>query len=173
MALRLRPPGPACLNLPAGFAALPTAPRRSSLQILDKRCPSAKCCWSDCLCNYICELVRRGSGGSACGARGILSVTSHQFCNCRNSAWTASNRRKSCEPVDALDLGTRCVPSVIVHQQALRSFTCLYVFPGLFSHTLFRNPWVAPRRPVYAAHCMRPRIRVSATHGSRRRVMRK
>jgi hypothetical protein len=43
MALRLRPPGPACLNLPAGFAALPAAPRRSSLQILDKRCPSAKC----------------------------------------------------------------------------------------------------------------------------------
>jgi hypothetical protein len=76
MALRLRPPGPACLNLPAGFAALPAAPRRSSLQILDKRCPSAKCCSLDGLCNYSCELVRRGSGGSGFAAKGMATVTS-------------------------------------------------------------------------------------------------
>jgi hypothetical protein len=66
MPLRLRPPGPACLNLPAGFAALPSAPRRSSLQILDKRCPSAKWCSSEL------ELTSRKS----CGPSDVVGLAS-------------------------------------------------------------------------------------------------
>jgi hypothetical protein len=170
MPLRLRPPGPACLNLSAGFAVLPSASRRSSLQILDKRCPSAKWCSSDCLCNCGWIVVHRRVGGAASRLSGTVSV------NAKIEEGLEVTSRKSGGPSDVLGFVRLTPYSPVVHQTILHSFACFcsfYVSPGLFSLTLSATRGY-PRVATYtAARFTRPRIRVSATHGSRRRVMRK